>query len=105
MIYLFIVFKICNKSNKIVPFTSIITLQYRFIICYICSKSKSMIKKHHILIFFLVTLIFSSCVSKKKFVEMQDGRMRAEEQVRQLTEENIARAARIEAMSDDFESM
>jgi chromosome segregation ATPase len=36
---------------------------------------------------------------------MQDGRLQAEEQVRQLTEETNARAARIQAMIKDFESM
>jgi chromosome segregation ATPase len=46
-----------------------------------------------------------SCVSKKKFVEMQDGRLKAEEQVRQLTEETNYRASRIEALIADFEEM
>lgn len=58
-----------------------------------------------ILYFIVFTLFFTSCVSKKKFLEMQDERLRAEEQVRQLTEQNNARAARIEAMIADFESM
>lgn len=53
----------------------------------------------------LVVLIFSSCVSKKKFLEMQSGRTQAEEQVRQLTEENNTKAARIEAMIEDYEQM
>ncbi|WP_073001928.1 GumC domain-containing protein [Mariniphaga anaerophila] len=64
-----------------------------------------MVKKQFIFIFSLSLVIFSSCVSKKKFVEMQDGRLRAEEQVRQLTAENNARAARIQTMIDDFKSM
>jgi chromosome segregation ATPase len=52
-----------------------------------------------------LALFFTSCVSKKKFTEMQNGRLHAEEQVRQLTTENNARAARIQAMIADFESM
>ncbi len=64
-----------------------------------------MIKKQFILLLTAITIIFSSCVSKKKFLEMQSGRERAEEMVRQLTEENNAKAARIEAMIADFESM
>ncbi len=54
---------------------------------------------------FSVLFIFTSCVSKKKFVEMQNGRLKAEEQVRQLTDENNARAKRIEALISDFEAM
>ncbi len=63
-------------------------------------------KKRKILLFAAVSLmIFTSCVSKKKFVEMQNGRLNAEEQVRHLTDENNARAARIEALISDFEAM
>jgi len=58
------------------------------------------------LIFILSTsLIFTSCVSKKKFVEMQNGRLNAEDQVRKLTDDNNARAKRIEALISDFEAM
>jgi len=64
-----------------------------------------MIARYSLLVFTGLALIFTSCVSKKKFTEMQDGRLLAEEQVRQLTAENNARAARIEAMIADFESM
>jgi len=58
-------------------------------------------------LFFLtfIAIFFTSCVSKKKFLEMQDGRLKAEEQVRQLTEETNARAARIKVMIHDFEVM
>lgn len=59
------------------------------------------------IVFFITVsvMIFTSCVSKKKFVEMQNGRLNAEEQVRHLTAENNARAARIEALISDFEAM
>ncbi len=57
-------------------------------------------------IFFAITLIFmSSCVAKKKYLEMQDGRLKAETQVMKLTEESNYRASRIEALISDFESM
>jgi chromosome segregation ATPase len=46
-----------------------------------------------------------SCVSKKKFVEMQQGRLQAEEQVRNLTQETTNQAARIESLIADFEEM
>ena len=64
-----------------------------------------MVNKHFVLLLTAITIIFSSCVSKKKFLEMQSGRQRAEEKVRQLTSENNAKAARIEAMIADFETM
>lgn len=84
---------------------SIITLQYRFIIYYICSKSESMNPKHLIIIITTFSLFLTSCVSKKKFTEMENGRLQAEEQVRELTAENNARADRIKAMIADFEAM
>lgn len=63
-------------------------------------------KTRKIVLFVTVSvMIFTSCVSKKKFVEMQNGRLNAEEQVRHLTAENNARAARIEALISDFEAM
>jgi chromosome segregation ATPase len=61
--------------------------------------------KRFILIFVLFPLIFQSCVSKKKFLEMQDGRLKAEEQVRNLTKENNAKADRIKALIADYEDM
>ncbi len=64
-----------------------------------------MVNKHFVLLLTAITIIFSSCVSKKKFLEMQSGRQRAEEKVRQLISENNAKAARIEAMIADFETM
>jgi predicted RNase H-like nuclease (RuvC/YqgF family) len=55
---------------------------------------------------FSILLIFlTSCVAKKKYLEMQDGRLKAEEQVIKLTEENNYRASRIEALIADFQSM
>jgi len=58
-------------------------------------------------IYTLITIIvsFTSCVSKKKFLEMQAGRLKAEEKVRQLTEENKNKASRIEALITDYETM
>lgn len=58
-------------------------------------------------ILFITVLIFTlpSCVSKKKFVEMQSGRLKAENMVRQLTDETNAQAKRIEALIADFETM
>jgi chromosome segregation ATPase len=64
-----------------------------------------MSKKYFILSVLSIAILTSSCVSKKKFLEMQDGRLKAEEQVRQLTEESNARAQRIEALIADFEAM
>lgn len=54
---------------------------------------------------FTVLVVFSSCVSKKKFLEMQTGRMNAEEQVRKLDAENRAKEERIKALIADFETM
>ena len=56
-------------------------------------------------LFILILLFFTSCVAKKKYLEMQDGRLKAENQVVKLTEENNYRATRIEALIADFESM
>ena len=64
-----------------------------------------MIQKYSVLTIVLITFIFSGCVSKKKFVEMQNGRLRAENRAQQLDEENKAKAARIETMVADFETM
>ena len=64
-----------------------------------------MTNKYFILLFLISGLFLHSCVSKKKFVEMQEGRLQAEEQVRKLTQENNNRAARIEALIADFEEM
>ena len=64
-----------------------------------------MIRNFFILFITVLTLLFTSCVSKKKFVEMQSGRLKAEDLVRQLTDETNAQAKRIEALIADFESM
>lgn len=58
-----------------------------------------------IILFSAITIFFSSCVAKKKYLEMQDGRFKAEEQVVKLTEETNYRATRIEALIADFQSM
>ncbi|NOR75928.1 MAG: hypothetical protein GQ525_12300 [Draconibacterium sp.] len=62
-------------------------------------------QKYSLLIFSVILVVFSSCVTKKKYLEMESGRLKAEEHSRQLTEENSAKAARIEALIADFESM
>jgi len=48
---------------------------------------------------------FTSCVSKKKFVAMENLKLSAEENVSQLTEENKAKDSRIKVMISDFERM
>lgn len=64
-----------------------------------------MTNKYFILLFLISGIFMQSCVSKKKFVEMQEGRLQAEEQVRRLTQETNNQAARIEALVADFEVM
>ena len=64
-----------------------------------------MINKYSIILFTALVLVFTSCVSKKKYLEMQSGRQRAEQTVRELTEANNTKAARIEAMIADYEEM
>ena len=64
-----------------------------------------MTRKYSLLIFSALLLVFSSCVTKKKYLEMESGRLKAEKLSRQLSDENNAKAARIEALIADFESM
>ncbi len=64
-----------------------------------------MINKLSVLFIIVFATLFTSCVSKKKFLGMQDGRLKAEQQVRELTRENNDRAERIKAMIADFEAM
>ncbi|MEN8118233.1 MAG: hypothetical protein ABFS16_14705 [Bacteroidota bacterium] len=62
--------------------------------------------RKYVVYFFIGALIaLTSCVSKKKYLEMEAGRLKAEELSRQLDEENNAKAARIEALISDFEAM
>jgi len=53
----------------------------------------------------ICALSLSSCVLKKKFVEMESSKLRAENRVRELTSENEAQASRIEEMITEFEKM
>jgi chromosome segregation ATPase len=54
----------------------------------------------------LIILIgISSCVSKKKYLEMESFKLRAENRVRELTGENETKDKRIETMIADFEKM
>ena len=64
-----------------------------------------MTNKYFILLFLLSGIFMQSCVSKKKFVEMQEGRLQAEAQVRKLTQETNNQADRIDALIADFEEM
>lgn len=64
-----------------------------------------MTNKYLLLIISVLLVGFSSCVSKKKYLEMEAGRLKAEKMSRQLDEANNAKAARIEALIADFESM
>jgi chromosome segregation ATPase len=64
-----------------------------------------MIKRFFLIIAIIFSLVFTSCVSKKKYLDMQEGRMKAEQQARELTLENNARAERIKVMIADFEAM
>ncbi|MFW5831848.1 MAG: hypothetical protein ACOCVA_06330 [Prolixibacteraceae bacterium] len=64
-----------------------------------------MINKYLFVLFTVFTLVLTSCVSKKKYLEMESGRQRAEQRVRELTEANNNKAARIEAMIQDYEEM
>lgn len=58
-----------------------------------------------IILLAIMALAVSSCVSKKKFVEMENGRLKAEELSRKLDSENKDKAARIKALIADFEAM
>lgn len=64
-----------------------------------------MLQKYFIVVLSVFLITFSSCVSKKKFLEMQEGRLKAEELSRKLNKENNEKAARIEALIEDFEHM
>lgn len=64
-----------------------------------------MIRNHLILFVTVLSLFLTSCVSKKKFLEMQSGRLKAEDMVRQLTDETNAQSKRIEALIADYEAM
>ncbi|MBN2636077.1 MAG: hypothetical protein JXR61_07390 [Prolixibacteraceae bacterium] len=64
-----------------------------------------MIQKYSILATILFLVVFSGCVSKKKFLEMEAGRLRAETLASRLNDENKAKADRIEVLIDDFETM
>ena len=50
-----------------------------------------------------IGITFSACVSKKKYVAMESSKMRAEQRVRELNDENDAKAKRLEQMIADYE--
>lgn len=58
-----------------------------------------------ILLTTICVLTLSSCVSKKKFIDMETGKLRAENRLRELTAENEAQANRMEEMIAEFEKM
>lgn len=61
-------------------------------------------KKYYLIL--AVLIIFTSgCVSKKKFLEMQTGRINAEKLAAELDQQNKEKALRIEALIEDFEAM
>jgi chromosome segregation ATPase len=64
-----------------------------------------MINRFFLIITIIISLAFTSCVSKKKYLDMQEGRMKSEQQAKELTVENNARAERIKVMIADFEAM
>ena len=64
-----------------------------------------MIQKYSIVLIVLSLVTFSGCVSKKKYLEMEAGRLKAEKLASELDEENKAKASRIEALIADFEVM
>lgn len=64
-----------------------------------------MVRKISILFIGAILITFSSCVSKKKYIEMESGRLKAEELSRKLDEESKAKSVRIEGLIADFESM
>jgi len=68
-------------------------------------KEGIMLRKISILFILFVFVGFSSCVSKKKYLEMEAGRLKAEQLSQQLDKENNDKAARIEALIADFEKM
>ena len=53
----------------------------------------------------LLSIVLSSCVAKKKYLEMEAGRLSAEQKVRDLTAENNAKAERLKVMIADFETL
>ena len=64
-----------------------------------------MLRKISILFIATILISFSSCVSKKKFLEMETGRLKAEKLSQDLNNQNNQKAERIKALIADFESM
>jgi len=68
-------------------------------------KKDTVVRKISILFIGAILITFSSCVSKKKYIEMETGRLKAEKLSRKLDEESNAKSLRIEELIADFESM
>ena len=64
-----------------------------------------MYRKYFVIVISIVLVSLSSCVSKKKYLEMEAGRLKAEELSRKLDGENKAKAERIRTLIADYESM
>ena len=63
-------------------------------------------KTYRTILYVLIgVLSFSSCVSKKKYLEMESFRLQAENQVMALTKENTTQEQRLNSMIADFEQM
>lgn len=50
-------------------------------------------------------ILLSSCVAKKKYLEMESGRLNAEQKVRELTTENNAKAERLKVIISEYETL
>ncbi len=65
----------------------------------------SMCQKKYILVLMMLIVSLSSCVSKKKYLEMESKKLSAEGQVRQLKKENADMQTRIKTMIADYEQI
>ena len=63
-------------------------------------------KAYRTILYVLIgVLSFSSCVSKRKYLEMESFRLQAENKVTALIKENTTQAQRLNSMIADFEQM
>ena len=62
-------------------------------------------KRSIIWLIMVLPVLFASCVAKKKYLEMEAGRLKAEQQVRELTAANNDKAERIKGLIADFEDI
>jgi chromosome segregation ATPase len=64
-----------------------------------------MYRKYFVIAISIALVSLSSCVSKKKYLEMEAGRLKAEALSRKLDGENKDKAERIKALIADYEAM